>query len=60
MPDLVNYLVFGWYPYISLTVFLLGGWLRFDGEQHIRSDGSDRLLRREQLTWGVTFFHGAH
>lgn len=58
MRDVINYLVFGWYPYISLTAFLLGSWLCFDGEQHIRPDGSGRLMRREQLTWGVTLFHG--
>ena len=58
MRDVINYLVFGWYPYLSLAVLLLGSWLRFDGEQHIRSDGSRRLLRREQLTSGVTLFHG--
>lgn len=58
MRDVTNYVVFGWYPYVSLTVFLLGSWLRFDGEQHIRTGGLGRLVRREQLTWGVILFHG--
>ena len=57
MNDWSNYLVFGWYPYVAFAVFLLGGWLRFDGEPHIQPDGSGRLLSRRQLTLGVTFFH---
>jgi nitrate reductase gamma subunit len=58
MRGLTTYLVFGWYPYLSLAVFLLGSWLRFAGEQHILWSGSGPLLRRQQLTWGVTLFHG--
>ncbi|MGO9774793.1 MAG: respiratory nitrate reductase subunit gamma, partial [Roseiarcus sp.] len=57
MSDWPNYLVFGWYPYVAFAVFLLGGWLRFDGEPHIRPDGSGRLFGRRQLTLGVTLFH---
>ena len=57
MNDWSNYLVFGWYPYVAFAVFLLGGWLRFDGEPHIQPDGSGRLLSRRQLTLGVTSFH---
>jgi len=57
MNDWSNYLVFGGYPYVAFAVFLLGGWLRFDGEPHIQPDGSGRLLSRRQLTLGVTFFH---
>jgi nitrate reductase gamma subunit len=57
MNDWSNYLVFGWYPYVAFAVFLLGGWLRFDGEPHIQPDGSGRLLSRRQLTLGVTLFH---
>ncbi|HKS85128.1 MAG TPA: respiratory nitrate reductase subunit gamma, partial [Pseudolabrys sp.] len=34
MRDLINYAVFGWYPYLCLTVFLLGSWVRFDREQY--------------------------
>ena len=57
MNDWSNYLVFGGYPYVAFAVFLLGGWLRFDGEPHIQPDGSGRLLSRRQLTLGVTLFH---
>jgi nitrate reductase gamma subunit len=57
MNDWSNYLVFGWYPYVAFAVFLLGGWLRFDGDLHIQPDGSGRLFGRWRLTLGVTLFH---
>src|SRR5436190_14248899 len=34
MHDAINHIVFGWYPYLCLTVFLLGSLLRFDREQY--------------------------
>ena len=34
MRDLITYIVFGWYPYLCLTVFLLGSLVRFDREQY--------------------------
>lgn len=57
MSEFANYVVFGWYPYVGLSVFLIGSWLRFDGEPHIQSDGSGRLRSRQRLTRGVTLFH---
>ena len=57
MRELINYIVFGWYPYLCLTVFLLGSVLRFDREQYTWRSGSSQLLRRRQLTWGSNLFH---
>jgi nitrate reductase gamma subunit len=57
MRDLVTYIVFGWYPYLCLTVFLLGSLLRFDREQYTWRSGSSQLLRRRQLIWGSNLFH---
>ena len=57
MRDLINYIVFGWYPYLCLTVFLLGSLLRFDREQYTWRSGSSQLLRRRQLIWGSNLFH---
>ncbi len=57
MRDLINYIVFGWYPYLCLTVFLLGSWVRFDREQYTWRSGSSQLLRRRQLAWGSNLFH---
>jgi nitrate reductase gamma subunit len=58
MRDLPDYLVFGVYPYLVLAVFLMGSWLRFAGEQHFSWSEAGPLLRRQQLTWGITLFHG--
>jgi nitrate reductase gamma subunit len=57
MRELVTYIVFGWYPYLCLTVFLLGSWVRFDREQYTWRSGSSQLLRRRQLAWGSNLFH---
>src|SRR5262245_35084882 len=57
MRDVVNPIVFGWYPYLCLTVFLLGSLLRFDREQYTWKTGSSQLLRRRQLMWGSNLFH---
>ena len=57
MRDALNHIVFGWYPYLCLTVFLLGSLLRFDREQYTWRSGSSQLLRRRQLMWGSNLFH---
>ncbi len=57
MADAINYAVFGWYPYLCLTVFLLGSLLRFDREQYTWRSGSSQLLRKRQLFWGSNLFH---
>src|SRR6266545_7054041 len=53
----LNSIVFGWYPYLCLTVFLFGSLVRFDREQYTWRSGSSQLLRRRQLTWGSNLFH---
>jgi nitrate reductase gamma subunit len=57
MQDAINHAVFGWYPYLCLTVFLFGSLLRFDREQYTWKTNSSQLLRRRQLTWGSNLFH---
>ena len=57
MSEYVNSALFGWYPYLCLTVFLLGSLLRFDREQYTWRSGSSQLLRRSQLRWGSNLFH---
>jgi nitrate reductase gamma subunit len=57
MRDAINHIVFGWYPYLCLTVFVLGSLLRFDREQYTWKTGSSQLLRRRQLMWGSNLFH---
>ena len=57
MNDAIHHILFGWYPYVCLTVFLLGSWIRFDREQYSWRTGSSQLLRRRQLMWGSNLFH---
>lgn len=52
----MNYIVYGWYPYLCLTVFLLGFLLRSDREQYTWRSRSSRLFRRGQLVWGSKLF----
>ncbi len=42
----LNTAVYGWYPYVALTVFLLGSLLRFDPAQYTWRSGSSQLLRQ--------------
>ncbi len=56
MNFLDNFL-FGIYPYICLSVFLLGSLLRFDRDQFTWKSDSSQLLRAGQLRWGSNLFH---
>lgn len=57
MRDTLNYILFGWYPYLCITVFAVGSLMRFDREQYTWRSGSSQLLRRRQLMWGSNLFH---
>ena len=57
MSEAVNHALFGWYPYLCLTVFLLGSLVRFDREQYTWRSGSSQMLRKRQLFWGSNLFH---
>lgn len=56
MTPLDNF-IFGIYPYICLSVFLLGSLLRFDRDQYTWKSDSSQLLRKGQLRWGSNLFH---
>jgi nitrate reductase gamma subunit len=49
--------LFGIYPYIALTIFLLGSLIRFDREQYTWKSDSSQLLKRGQLRLGSNLFH---
>jgi nitrate reductase gamma subunit len=49
--------IFGVYPYICLTVFLLGSLIRFDRDQYTWKSDSSQLLRTGSLRWGSNLFH---
>ncbi len=53
----LNQALFGFYPYIALSVFLVGSVVRFDREQYTWRSGSSQLLRRRLLFVGSNFFH---
>ena len=49
--------LFGVYPYICLTIFLLGSLIRFDRDQYTWKSDSSQLLRPGLLRWGSNLFH---
>lgn len=57
MANYINHALFGWYPYLALTVFVLGSLIRFDREQYTWKTGSSQLLRTRQLRMGSNLFH---
>ncbi len=56
MNALDNFL-FGVYPYIALSIFLLGSLLRFDRDQYSWKSDSSQMLKAGQLRWGSNLFH---
>lgn len=57
MNELLNYLLFGWYPYVAVTVLIIGSILRFDKGQYTWRSQSSQFLRRKQMLWGSNLFH---
>lgn len=53
----VHHFLFGIYPYIALSIFLLGSLVRFDREQYTWKSDSSQLLRAKQLRLGSNLFH---
>lgn len=45
------------YPYVCLTVFLVGSLIRFDQNQYSWKSDSSQLLRAGLLRWGSNLFH---
>ena len=60
MSPVLSYLhnfLFNVYPYICLSVFLMGSLARFDRDQYTWKSDSSQLLRKGQLRWGSNLFH---
>ena len=53
----LDQILFGVYPYIALSVLVIGSVIRFDREQYTWRSGSSQLLRRKQLVAGSVIFH---
>ncbi len=49
--------LFGLYPYICLSVFLLGSLIRFDRDQYTWKSDSSQMLKAGQLRIGSNLFH---
>ncbi len=49
--------IFGVYPYVALTTFLIGSLIRFDREQYTWKADSSQLFEKEQLRKGSILFH---
>jgi nitrate reductase gamma subunit len=57
MTEFINQLAFGWYPYLAVTVLVLGSVLRFDANQYSWRSQSSQFLRRRQMVLGSNLFH---
>ncbi|HSM10698.1 MAG TPA: respiratory nitrate reductase subunit gamma, partial [Lysobacter sp.] len=57
MNSFINQLAFGWYPYLAVTVLILGSILRFDKSQYTWRSQSSQFLRRRQMMIGSNLFH---
>lgn len=53
----LHYFVFAIYPYIALSIFLLGSLVRFEREQYTWRSESSQLLKRGNLRVGSICFH---
>lgn len=53
----LNQFMFGVFPYIAISVLVVGSIVRFDREQYSWRSGSSQMLRRKQLMWGSNLFH---
>ena len=53
----LNTVLFGLYPYIAITVCVLGCWIRFDREQYTWKAGSSQLMRSKSILVASNLFH---
>lgn len=53
----MNTILFGYYPYLAMTVFLIGSLARFERDQFNWRTGSSQLLRSKDLRLGSNLFH---
>jgi nitrate reductase gamma subunit len=50
-------LIFGVYPYVALSVFLIGSLIRFDREQYTWKSDSSQLLTKANMRLASNLFH---
>ena len=54
--DYLNTLLFGYYPYIAISVFFIGSLARYDRDQYTWRTGSSQFLRAKELRLGSNLF----
>jgi nitrate reductase gamma subunit len=57
MDNFLNQLAFGWFPYVAITVLIVGSILRYDADQFSWRSQSSQFLRRRQMMIGSNLFH---
>ncbi|MDO9425189.1 MAG: respiratory nitrate reductase subunit gamma [Methylobacter sp.] len=55
--DYLNTLLFGYYPYVAISVFFIGSLARYDRDQYTWRTGSSQFLRADELRQGSNLFH---
>jgi nitrate reductase gamma subunit len=55
--DYLNTLLFGYYPYVAISVFFIGSLARYDRDQYTWRTGSSQFLRVKELRLGSNLFH---
>lgn len=53
----IETLLFGIYPYVAGSVFLIGSWLRYDQAQYTWKAGSSQMLNKKGMQLGSNLFH---
>ncbi|GGM16586.1 respiratory nitrate reductase subunit gamma [Pseudomonas asuensis] len=55
--DKVDLFAFGIYPYVALTICLVGSWARFDLSQYSWKAGSSQMLSKRNMRVASNLFH---
>ena len=53
----IDRFLFEIYPYIALSSFVLGSWLRYERESYSWKADSSQLLSKQNMLWGSNLFH---
>jgi len=53
----MNDFIFGVYPYLAGTIFLVGSWIRFDREQYTWKADSSQFLNNDKMRLASNLFH---
>lgn len=55
--DYLHSFIFGVYPYLAGTVFLVASWIRFDSEQYTWKSDSSQMLSKKNMRLASNLFH---